>query len=108
MQKTIGYISLVNGVMGNTWTKETMGMYEFTSELEAPTLAFAQFNSALQIAQGLMLLGKVLAYASRSAFSTPSELVRPRECSHSLVWSSIHYDCTSSIDLILHLFTVQG
>lgn len=58
-QSFIGYLTLTQAVVGRAWTKESMEMYEFTSPLEEPTVQFAQFNYALQIAHGLMLLGKV-------------------------------------------------
>jgi hypothetical protein len=58
VQSTIGYITLAQALVGQVWTKESMEMYEFTAPLEGPTVQFAKFNYALQIAHALMLLGK--------------------------------------------------
>ena len=55
-QSTIGYITLAQAAVGHVFTKESMEMYEFKGEIEAPTLAFAKFNYALQIAHAVNLL----------------------------------------------------
>jgi hypothetical protein len=56
-QSAIGYITLAQALVGHAWTKESMEMYEFTGPIEDPTIHFAKFNYALQIAHGLMLTG---------------------------------------------------
>jgi hypothetical protein len=73
-QTTIGWLLMLPAIAGNTWTKENLEMYEFTSPLEEPTIAFGKFNYAVQIAHGLMLLGKfdaVTALAVAMYASTP-------------------------------------
>jgi hypothetical protein len=73
-QSTIGWIVTASALAGNTWTKENLELYEFTSPLEDPTIQLAKMNYALQIAHGLMLLGKadaVTAMAIAMYFSTP-------------------------------------
>jgi len=82
-QSFIGYLTVAQAVAGHAWTKESSEMYEFTSPLEMPTLQFAKFNYALQIAHGLMLLGKVdpvtaLAVAIFSSTSVQENLKAPK------------------------------
>jgi hypothetical protein len=55
-QDAIGYITLAQAAVGHAFTKESMEMYEFKSAIEEPTLAFAKFNYALQIAHAVNLL----------------------------------------------------
>jgi hypothetical protein len=77
-QTAIAYISLAQASVGHPFTQETMDMYEFTSAVEVPTMAFARFNFALQIAHALMLLNKDVAipalalaiYASTNEMAT--------------------------------------
>ena len=47
-QTAIGYITLAQAAVGYAFTKESMEMYEFKGEIEAPTLAMSKFNYALQ------------------------------------------------------------
>jgi len=82
-QSFIGYVSIAQALVGHAWPKESSEMYEFTSPLEAPTLQFARFNYALQIAHGLTLLGKVdpvtaLAIAIYSSTSVQEALGAPK------------------------------
>jgi len=55
-QNYLGYITLAQAVVGHAFTKESIDVYEFKSEIEAPTLAFAKFNYAIQIALAVNLL----------------------------------------------------
>ena len=55
-QTVLGYIQLSQAVAGYAFTKESIEMYEFKTALETPTLAFAKFNYALQIAHAINLL----------------------------------------------------
>jgi len=55
-QSAMGYVTLAQAAVGHAFTKESMEMYEFKGEIEAPTLAFAKFNYALQIAHAVNLL----------------------------------------------------
>merc|ERR1712167_546055 len=52
----IGYITLAQATVGHAFTKESMEMYEFKTAIEGPTLTFAKFNYALQIAHAVNLL----------------------------------------------------
>jgi hypothetical protein len=91
-QSAIGYITLAQAVVGNAFTKESMEMYEFKGEIEAPTLAFAKFNYALQIAHAVNLLKPewgipalaIVIYASSSEMA--SSLKSPR--APALAWSA--------------------
>jgi len=55
-QSAIGYIQFAQAAIGYQFTKESMDMYEFKGAIEAPTLALAKFNYALQIAHAVNLL----------------------------------------------------
>lgn len=91
-QTAIGYITLAQAVVGNAYTKESMEMYEFKGAIEAPTLAFAKFNYALQIAHAVNLLKPewginalaIAIYASSSEFC--GTLGSPR--APALAWSA--------------------
>lgn len=56
VQKGIGYLTLAQATVGHAFTKESMEMYEFKSEIEGPTLTFSKMNYALQIAHAINLL----------------------------------------------------
>jgi hypothetical protein len=65
-QTFLGGLTLAQAVVGHAFTKESMEMYEFSGPIEGPTEQFAHMNYAIQIAHGLMLLGKVDAVTALS------------------------------------------
>jgi hypothetical protein len=83
-QQAIGYITLAQATVGHVFTKESMEMYEFKGEIEAPTLAFSKFNYALQIAHAVNLLMPeygitalaVAIFASSSEFGASTKAPR--------------------------------
>lgn len=92
-QTAIGYITLAQAAVGYAFTKESMEMYEFKGEIEAPTLAMSKFNYALQIAHAINLLMPeygitalaVAIFASSSEFSASMKAPRLP----ALAWSGL-------------------